>query len=87
MAWTLPTALFFVAIATMLLVLTLSELKFPTTLRRGLLPIPTTRGDRVFISLLSAAFLHLGWLGVTALPLWGASIIAIVVASLILRWG
>lgn len=65
MAWTLPTALFFAAIASALLVLIALELKRPTLISRGWLPMATTRGDRFFISLLGAAFIHLLWLGLT----------------------
>jgi glycerol transport system permease protein len=63
MAWTLPTAVFFAAIASALLVLIALELKRPTLTSRGWLPMATTRGDRFFISLLGAAFIHLLWLG------------------------
>ena len=87
MAWTLPTALFFGAIAILLVGMTWWELKSPTTLRRGFLPMPTTRGDRLFIALLLAAFLHLALLGLSAVPLWWASVIALVLALLLLRWG
>jgi predicted small integral membrane protein len=31
--------------------------------RVGILGIATTRGDRLFISLLGSAFIHLAWLG------------------------
>ncbi len=34
--------------------------------RRGVLGIVTTRGDRLFISLLSAAYVHLIWLAFSA---------------------
>ena len=47
------------------------------------LRIETTRGDRLFISLLLAAYIHLLWLGTTRLPLWGASIVALIVAVLV----
>ena len=87
MAWTLPTALFFGAIAILLVGMTWWELKSPTTLRRGFLPMATTRGDRLFIALLLAAFLHLALLGLSAVPLWWASVIALVLALLLLRWG
>ena len=40
--------------------------------RRGFLPMTTTRGDRLFIGLLGAAWIHLGWLGLSDLPLWRA---------------
>ena len=87
MAWTFPTAIFFLAIAASLITMTLAELKWPTIERRGLLPMVTTRGDRFFISLLSAAYIHLAWLGVTDLPLTIASLLAIGMAVFIMRWG
>ena len=31
--------------------------------RKGILGIDTTRGDRLFVSLLGSAFIHLAWLG------------------------
>ncbi|XOV83050.1 MAG: DUF2160 domain-containing protein [bacterium] len=87
MAWTGPTALFFIAIGLALLTLTVFELRSPTRLAKGFLPMPTTRGDRFFISLLSAAFIHLLWLGVVGDLLWMASMLAFIWAVLLMRWG
>ena len=61
MAWTLPVAVFFTCIVLMLVGMTLWEIKSPTTERRGFLPIATTRGDRLFIGLLSAAYVNLAF--------------------------
>ena len=63
MAWTLPTALFFIGIAIILAAMTLWQVASPTVERRGLLPMVTTRGDRLFIGLLGSAYIHLGWIG------------------------
>ncbi len=87
MAWTWPTATFFVAIALALVAMTVAELRWPGQDRRGFLPMVTSRGDRFFISLLSAAFLHLFWLGLTTLPLFIASALALVLAAVTMRWG
>ena len=91
MAWTLPSALFFIGIAVSLIVMTVLELRMPTTLRRGFLPMATTRGDRFFISLLSAAFIHLAWLGGFgndgADSIWVASVVSFLLACVLLRWG
>ncbi len=65
MAWTTPVAVFFTCIVLMLVGMTLWELKSPTTLRRGFLPIETTRGDRLFIGLLAAAYTNLVFVGVS----------------------
>ena len=55
MAWTWETAAFFLCIAGMLIGMTIWELRSPGGApRRGILAIRTTRGDRLFISLLSA---------------------------------
>ena len=38
----------------------------------GILRIETTRGDRLFLSLLGSAFIHLAWLGLVGANLWWA---------------
>ena len=63
MVWTTPVAVFFGAIVLMLIGMTVWEIKSPTTLRKGFLPIATTRGDRLFIGLLSAAYINLAFVG------------------------
>lgn len=63
MVWTTPVAVFFTCIALMLVGMTVWEIKSPTTLRKGFLPIATTRGDRLFIGLLSAAYINLAFVG------------------------
>ena len=65
MAWTTPVAVFFTCIVLMLVGMTVWELKSPTTTRRGFLPIKTTRGDRLFIGLLAAAYLNLVFVGIS----------------------
>ena len=65
MVWTTPVAVFFSCIVLMLAAMTLWEIKQPTTLRKGFLPMATTRGDRLFIGLLSAAYLNLAFVGLS----------------------
>ena len=88
MAWTWQTALFFGFIALCLLGMVLWEAKVPGgSPRRGILALDTTRGDRLFISLLVSAFIHLAWLGLLGpgfLP--GASVLSLIVAAVIFRW-
>ncbi len=61
MAWTWQTAAFFVFIACCLIAMTIWEKKKPGgSPRKGILGLDTTRGDRLFVSLLSAAYIHLG---------------------------
>ena len=65
MAWTTPVAVFFTCIALMLIGMTVWEIKSPTVLRKGFFPIETTRGDRLFIGLLSAAYVNLAFIGIS----------------------
>ena len=63
MAWTTPVAVFFTCIVLMLIGMTVWEVKSPSVMRKGFLPIATTRGDRLFIGLLMAAYVNLAWVG------------------------
>jgi predicted small integral membrane protein len=63
MAWTLPTAIFFAMLACTLAVMTWLAVAYPEAERVGILRIPTTRGDRLFISLILTAVIHLLWIG------------------------
>ena len=80
MAWTFPVALFFYVIGCLLVIFTILAVRFPETPRVGILRIETTRGDRLFISLLGSAFLTLAWLAVFGPPLWGALALCLVYA-------
>ncbi len=87
MAWTWQTTVFFVVIALMLATMTAWEFARPGGApRHGILGLDTTRGDRLFISLLTAAYIHLGWLALAAAPLWGATILSAAVAVLVFRY-
>lgn len=71
MAWTWPTALVFAGIFAAIGFLTVMELKFPGgDERQGVLGLTTTRGDRLFITLLGTAYIFLAWLGLIGMPLW-----------------
>jgi predicted small integral membrane protein len=86
MAWTWQTATFFAVIGLLLVAMGLWERLSPGgSPRRGILGIRTTRGDRLFISLLLAAYIHLVWLAATRLPLWGATLVAVIAAVLVFR--
>jgi predicted small integral membrane protein len=98
MAWTLPVAVFFTCIVLMLIGMTLWEIKAPTVERRGFLPIATTRGDRLFIGLLGAAYVNLAfvavsekmvtWFGLEQEPsIWFSFIASMLLLALIMRKG
>ncbi len=65
MVWTTPVVIFFSCIVLMIIGMTIWEINSPTIMRKGWLPIPTTRGDRLFIGLLTAAFVNLIWIGIS----------------------
>lgn len=87
MAWTPPVAIFFSLIVLMLIVMTVWELRVPTVERKGFLPISTTRGDRLFIGLLTAAYINLIWAGLTDLHQAVGAAIGFVVLLIVMRWG
>ncbi|MBA5638297.1 DUF2160 domain-containing protein [Duganella sp. LX20W] len=73
MAWTTPIAIFFTGIVLMLAGMTVWELRSPTVERKGFLPMRTTRGDRLFIGLLTAAYINLAWVAFTEMNQWFAA--------------
>ena len=86
MAWTWPTALFFICIATTLIVFSVLAVKFPETPRKGVLGMETTRGDRLFITLLGSAFINLAWLGVIGANQPWALAVCLIYAAAVFRW-
>lgn len=78
MAWTFPVALFFWCIAVLLVIFSFLALRYPETPRRGILWVDTTRGDRLFISLVGAGFICLIWLFFAGPPLWWAMLLSLV---------
>ena len=87
MAWTWETAAFFLFIALLLLAMAIWEWRRPGGARRhGILGLDTTRGDRLFISLLGSAFINLAWLGLFGEPLWGAVAVSLLFAGAVFRW-
>ncbi|OCI94658.1 DUF2160 domain-containing protein [Rhizobium rhizogenes] len=86
MAWTLPTALFFTTILALLIGMAVWEYVSPGgNPRIGILRFETTRGDRLFVSLLGAAFIHIAWLGLIGPSLWWAVGISVVYAIGVFR--
>ena len=87
MAWTWPTAAFFGFVILCLVSMSVWEWFSPGGgPRRGILGLDTTRGDRLFISLLGSGFIHLGWLGLLGTPLWGAVVISVIYAVCVFRY-
>jgi predicted small integral membrane protein len=87
MAWTWPTAAFFIFIGLAIASMGVWEYFSPGGApRRGIFRLDTTRGDRLFITLLGAAFIFLAWLGFVGQPLWAPLIIALLWAVFVFRF-
>jgi len=87
MAWTSQTALFFAAIAALIAVFTVWGAASPSIPRRGFLPMPTTRGDRLFVGLMGGAWIHIAWLALTDASQWIAFALLVLFMLVIGRWG
>jgi predicted small integral membrane protein len=86
MAWTWPTAIFFLTIFALLVGMGVWEYVSPGgNPRVGILRFETTRGDRLFVSLLGSAFINLAWLGLTDLSLWWALGLSVIYAIVVFR--
>ena len=78
MAWTWPTALLFIGIFSAIFLMAILEVRNPGGAERdGILGLTTTRGDRLFLTLLGSAWIFLAWLGIFGTPLWGAIVVAV----------
>lgn len=87
MSWTREIAIFFICIALMLLGMTIWEIASPGVERKGFLPLRTTRGDRLFIGLLSAAYVNLAWIAVTDMTQWYAAVGSLLLLIIIMAKG
>ena len=100
MAWTPATAAFFAGVGAVLATMIWIAHTRPEVERVGVLGIPTTRGDRLFLSLVLAAVIHLAWIGlvgvqpIATLPvgegielssLWLATVLSLVAAVVVFR--
>jgi predicted small integral membrane protein len=87
MVWTVPTTIFFVVIALVLVGMTVWQILAPSPERRGFLPIPTTPGDRLFVGLTVSAYMHLAWIGLVGSSLWIASIASLIWLAVVMVRG
>ncbi|MFM2009176.1 MAG: hypothetical protein RIR02_1126 [Pseudomonadota bacterium] len=87
MAWTTPIAIFFISVLIMLIGMTIWQVKSPSIERKGFLPIATTRGDRLFIGLLSAAYVNLAWAGLTDVTQYIGAVLGFALLIVVMRWG
>lgn len=87
MAWTWPTAGFFVFIFASIAAMGVWEYYVPGgSPRHGIFGLDTTRGDRLFITLLGSAFIFLAWLAFYGTPLWGGLALALIWGFIVFKW-
>jgi predicted small integral membrane protein len=87
MAWTPHTAVFFGVIAGLIAAYTVWGMVSPSVPRRGFLPMPTTRGDRLFLGLMGNAWINLAWLGLTEASQWIAVGVSLLFLFVLGKWG
>ncbi len=87
MEWTVPTAIFCSTIILTVIAMTIWQTVSPSLERRGFLPIPTTPGDRLFIGIISSAYIFFAWIGLTHFALWILLIIVVCWIIVVMVWG
>lgn len=84
MAWTWPTAGFFIFIFGCIFVVSMIEQKRPGGAPRdGVFGLTTTRGDRLFISILGSILMCFAWIGFVGIPIWGGLALALIWSSFV----
>jgi len=86
MAWTWQTALFFATVLVVLVIMTVLAIKRPERPKIGVFRFATTRGDRLFMSLLGSAFIYILWFRFGAETMWPPAVIAVIFAGLMFRF-
>lgn len=88
MVWTSATVVFALAVLAGLIAVTVLAMVVPSTPRKGFLPMPTARGDRIYISLLGTGLVMVLFVVLTDLPLpIGLAIAVLVLAIPVNVWG
>ena len=87
MAWTWPTATFFIVVVLSIVAMGVWERFSPAAIQGGVVfGLDTTRGDRLFISWLGTGFINMGWLAFYGAPLWGGLILTIIWFIFVFRY-
>jgi predicted small integral membrane protein len=88
MQWTPPTIGLFIAVITILTIMTIWDIRSPSVPRKGFLPVGFTRGERLFLSVVTFLGTILAWMALLpdtnlnfALP------VAAVLIFIVVRWG
>ena len=86
MYWTYPSIIFFGGIFLTILCLGIWYHRSPSVLRKGFLPIETTRGDRLFIGIISSIFIYLIWMAIFRDSLLIVATVIVILWFVLLAW-
>jgi predicted small integral membrane protein len=87
MAWTPGTVVFVIGVFAALVGLAIGAAVWPSAPRKGFLPIPTARGDRVYVGLLGVGLILIALMALTTAPVPLGLGLAAVWMAVVLRWG
>lgn len=88
MYWTVPSALVIGGLLCTIAAMAVWDRFSPSVARAGFLPMPTTRGDRLFISVMSIVGVHLIWLAFFGTAfVWIGTAITVLWCVVVARWG
>ncbi len=87
MHWTWQSALGFAMLGAVLLGMTMWDVRSSSLPRRGVLPFPTTRGDRLFLSIVGFLSIHFAWLALLpALAVAWPLVLGLALTAAVMRW-
>jgi len=86
MAWTWQTALFFATVLVVLVIMTVLAIKRPEKPKIGVFRFATTRGDRLFMSLLGSAFIYILWFRFGTEAIWPPAVISLLFTGAMFRF-
>jgi predicted small integral membrane protein len=88
MYWTIPSAIGIGGLLCVIGAMAVWDRASPSVARAGFLPMPTTRGDRFFIVVMSVIGVHLIWLALFGTGLlWIATSLAAIWCGMVAKWG
>ncbi len=88
MHWTVPSAIGVFGIFAMIIGVNILDVYKPGYARKGFLPMETTRGDRIFVSIISSVIVWILWLKfIPEVSIIFSLIIIVPLVFVIMRWG
>ena len=88
MHWTVPSAIGVFGIFAMIIGVNVLDRYRPGYARKGFLPMETTRGDRIFVSIISTAIVWIFWLKfLSDVSILFSFILIVPLVVVIMRWG